>query len=269
MRTFMIKIIVNGAAGRMGTTIVRLASANPDLKIVGAIDRKECQQAGWDAGEVAGVSNLGVLITNNLAEIISGADVVIDFSSPEATAKLIDVAGGSKTAVVVGTTGHSDQQKEAFKNAAKTIPLLVSPNMSVGVNLLWKLTETAAKTLNDEYAIDIVERHHIHKKDAPSGTAKKLIELITKATGKSIEKDVYYALDGSNEAASNKPITVKAIREGEVVGDHTVYFTSKEDRIELAHFAFTRDIFGNGALRAAEWIVDKPAGLYDMQSVLF
>ena len=265
----MTNIIMNGAAGRMGTTIIKLAKNEPDLKIVGATDREDSPNLGKDVGELAGIGKLGINITDNLNEIISKADVIIDFSLPASTDKLLDLALSNKKAIVMGTTGHSDEQKETFKKVSKEIPLLVSPNMSVGVNLLGKMAEMAGDVLGKDYKINIVERHHIHKKDAPSGTAKMLIEVTTKAAGFDIDKDVFYSLNGTSECAADKPVTVKAIREGEVVGDHTLYFTSKEDRIELAHYAFTREIFAKGALRAAHWIVDKPAGMYDMQSVLF
>jgi 4-hydroxy-tetrahydrodipicolinate reductase len=265
----MTNLIINGAAGRMGTTIIRLSKEEPDLKIVGAVGNARSPDIGKDAGIKADIGNIGVEISGDLSEIISKADVVIDFSSPASTHHAIETAMSAKKALVVGTTGHTDEEKKIFAKAAKKIPLLVSPNMCVGVNLLWKMAEMTGKTLGKNYQINIVERHHIHKKDAPSGTAKKLIEVVTEASGFNIDKDVFFSLDSSGEAASTKPITVKAVREGEVVGDHTLYFTSKEDRIELAHFAFTRDIFAKGALRAARWIVDKPTGLYDMQDVLF
>lgn len=265
----MTTFIMNGAAGRMGTTIIKLAANDPNMTLVGAVDRRDSEHFGKDAGTLAGIDMLGVKITDNIHNVIDNADVIIDFSSPDSTIKLLEAAVPAKKRVIVGTTGHQEKHKKAFLNASKEISLLVSPNMSVGVNLLWKLADLAGKTLGKDYQIDIVERHHIHKKDAPSGTAKKLIEVVSTAAGHDIDEDVFYALDGSDEAASGKPVTVQAIREGEVVGDHTLYFTSKEDRVELAHYAFTRDIFGKGALRAAKWIVDKPTGLYDMQNVLF
>lgn len=224
----MINIIITGAKGRMGKTLLRLIANDPDFKLTGAVD-----------------------VSDNLGDVISKCDVVVDFSSADATAGLLQTAKTAGKALIIGTTGHDEKQKTLIKEASKKIPLLLSPNMSVGVNLLLKLSELAAKTTGKDYKVSIVEKHHIHKKDAPSGTASRLAELIA----------------SSGDIRENIPI--ESIREGEAVGEHTISFASKGDRIELSHCAFTREIFARGALRAAKWIVDKPAGLYDMQDVLF
>lgn len=265
----MINILFNGAAGRMGKTLIGLIAKDPGLKLVGATEKSDNPNVGKDAGEVAGIGKVGVKISANLEEALPKCNVVIDFSHANAAPTLLEAAHRHKKPLIIGTTGHDNEQKALFEKFSRAIPLFVSPNMSVGVNLLWKLTEMAANTLGDRYQINIVERHHIHKKDAPSGTAKKMIEIVTTASGHDIDKDVFYNLSGEFAEQTDKPISVQAIREGEIVGEHTIFFTSREERIEIAHHAFTREIFGSGAIRAVKWVVDKPAGLYDMQDVLF
>lgn len=226
----MLKIIVNGANGRMGSTIIRLAESDAGLSVTGKVDTT----------------------TDPLEKVIATADVVIDFSSAAATTHLLETAMRAGKPVVMGTTGHTEEQKKLFKEASTKIALLVSPNMSVGVNLVLKLTEMMAKTLGKDYKVEITERHHVHKKDAPSGTAKKMMETYAKNSGININD-----------------IHVESVREGEIVGDHIMVLSNEAEKIELAHFAQTREIFAKGALRAAKWIAGKPAGLYDMQNVLF
>lgn len=238
----MIKIIINGATGRMGATLIRLAGEAKDIRLVGAVDIPSSLQIGKEVCR-------GVQITGRIKELITSADVVIDFTSADATLELLETARGARKAVVVGTTGHTPEQRVMFKKIASDIPLLISPNMSVGVNLLWKLTELAGRTLDETYDVAIRERHHVHKKDSPSGTAKRLIEIATKTL--------------------KEPSSVDAVREGEVVGEHAISFTSNGEKIELAHYAFNREIFARGALKAAKWIAGRPPGLYDMQDVLF
>lgn len=254
----MIKIIITGASGKMGKTLIDLIARDPKLELCGAIDTNEI---GTDVGQ-------GVKISADLASIIALTDVVIDFSSTLYTPTLLEICASAKKALVVGTTGHSKNSKKLFNDIAKNIPLLVSPNMSIGVNLLWKLAEISSKTLDKEYKIEILERHHIHKKDAPSGTAKRLIEIVANSRGLDIENDVSFSENKKLEEI-NKPIQVQAIREGEIIGEHILSLNSQKDRIELGHFAYTREIFANGALRATKWIVDKKPGLYNMQDVLF
>jgi 4-hydroxy-tetrahydrodipicolinate reductase len=263
----MLPITVHGAAGRMGQAVIRLLMQDGSFKLAGAVDSPSSERLGRDAGEAAGGKKAGVPITGKIGDVLACSDVVVDFSSVAATPALLNAVLNAKKPLVIGTTGHAKETLAIFKEAAKTVPLLVSPNMSIGVNLLWHLTGIAAKTLGKDYQVNIVERHHVHKKDAPSGTAKRIVEIITKAAGYNAERDVFYATDGA-EGNDAKPISVHAVREGEIVGEHNIYFTSAEERIDLAHHAFTRDIFARGALKAAQWIVDKPAGLYDMQDVI-
>jgi len=264
----MLKITIHGAAGRMGTTILKKLVQNPEMKLVGAIDVASHPNCGKDAGEVAGIETIGIPVQSNFCDTLSDCDVIIDFSLAKSLPELLETALESKKALVIGTTGHTDEQLAMIKEAAKTIPIFKAPNMSIGVNLLWRLSKIAAKTLSDDYPISIVERHHIHKKDAPSGTAKEIVRLVAEERNLDSVADVTCS-EGPNSPTSDKPITVQAIREGEIVGDHIVSFNGPNERIELSHFAENRIIFAEGALTAARWIADKPAGLYDMQDVLF
>lgn len=240
----MIKIIVTGAAGRMGRVLIGLISDDPGLKLVGAIESPSSPGLGTEAG--------GVLVTSDLKEIVSKCDVVIDFSSADATPAFVEIAHGAGRAMVIGTTGLETSEIERCRVLAKEFPLLMAPNMSVGVNLLWRLTEIAAKTTGKGFSINIEETHHIHKKDAPSGTAKRLMEIAA-----------------ANSGYNSSEIGIKSIREGEVVGEHVITFSSAGEKLTLAHSAFTREIFARGALVAARWLVGRPAGFYDMGDALF
>lgn len=248
----MIKITINGAGGKMGRTIIRLVLNDPELRLVGAVDSTESPNLGKDAGELAGTSKASVEVTSHLFNKVSLADVVIDFSSAGAIVALSDAAHKLKKPLIIGTTGHDSIQKQLIRRASQDIPIVFSPNMSVGVNLLWKLAEIASKIIGRDHPASIIERHHIHKKDSPSGTAKRLAEIISAATGTAAET-----------------IPIEAVREGEIVGEHTVSFKNDDELITLSHHAGTREIFARGALAAAKWVVSRPAGLYDMQDVLF
>ena len=224
----MIKVIVAGAAGRMGQRIIALASREKDIKVVGEVD-----------------------IGDSLEAIISRGDVLIDFSSTEATIPNLKVAARVKKAVVIGTTGHTAEQKKGIEKIASEIPIVVAPNMSLGVNVMWKILEEAARALGEAYPVTVREVHHVHKKDKPSGTALEIVRVLSKALGVPAEK-----------------IPVESIREGEVVGDHTIVFRGSEEVLEITHRAFSRDTFALGALRAARWIKGKPNGFYTMADVL-
>lgn len=222
----MIKICVSGSKGKMGSRIAELSKDDPELELSGSFDAGEEPQ-----------------------DLIGSCDCLIEFTAPEATIKNLELCEKLGKAIVIGTTGLSPGEQEKVKEAAKRIPVVFSPNMSVGVNLLFKMIADAAKVLGKEYNIGIVEAHHIQKKDSPSGTAKEMIRII---------KDVKGDID----------IPVESIREDEIVGEHTITFDSDADLIEITHSAKTRDIFAQGALEAAKFIVGKPAGLYTMKDVL-
>ena len=236
----MVKIAVSGALGKMGKRIINLIAQDTDLSLVVALERKGHSNIGTSAG--------GVKISDNPTDI-KEADCLIEFSAPQATLEHLDFALRYKKPMIIGTTGLNDQQKNKISNSSERISIVFSPNMSIGVNLLFNLVKEAAEKLGTGYTVDIVEAHHVHKKDAPSGTAKRLAEIIKSGSGKEVRD-------------------IKSIREDEIVGDHRLIFESKFDRIELLHSAKTRDIFARGALEAAKWIIDKPAGLYTMQDVL-
>lgn len=236
----MIKIAVSGAAGRMGTRIIQLANKDKDLKLVSALEREGHPRIGNSIADVK--------ISDDPKEL-ENADCLIEFTTPQATVNHVGAAVKSKKPMVIGTTGLSDEEKSKVKEASGSIPIVFSPNMSIGVNVLFKLVKEAAAKLDREYTVNITEAHHTHKKDAPSGTAKRIAEMIKEASGKEVSD-------------------IKSIREGEIVGDHKVIFDSHLDSLELSHSAKTRDIFAKGALEAAKWIVRKSPGLYTMQDVL-
>lgn len=264
----MISIVVCGAAGRMGKRIIACALAEKEMKVVGAIEHPASPALGKDAGETAGEGTLGVKISSNLEEVLKKADAVIDFSQPEATLQNVQTAAKLKKAVVIGTTGFSDEQREKIAALAKQIPVVLSSNMSIGVNLLFEIVGEVARKLGSDYDIEIVEAHHRFKKDAPSGTAKTLAEVIAAATGRSIAKDAVYGRKGA--AAERKPneIGIHAVRAGDIVGDHTVTFCTLGERVEISHRAHSRDTFAKGALRAARFVAKQKPGLYSMQEVL-
>jgi len=249
-------ICVNGAAGRMGRLVVKNA-VEANHKVVQAFDVREI---GKDAGELAGIGKIGTLI-QEMGDL--DCDVAIDFSVPEATVELVKLALKSNTKLVIGTTGLNDEQKKVIEEASRKIPIVMSPNFSVGVNVFWKILEVASKLLK-EYDVEIVEVHHRFKRDAPSGTALKAAEIVKNELG--VEKLVF---GRSGECLRGDEIGVMAIRGGDVVGEHFVMFIGFGERIEINHRAWSREIFARGAIKAAEWImnVDKP-GLYGMKDVL-
>ena len=258
-------VAVNGAAGRMGCTLVRFISEDPSLKLVGALEAPGHPRLGQDAGVVAGVGALGVLVATELSV---NADVVIDFSLPEGTVRCAKLCAQSGMAMVAGTTGLDDAQLAKLRETARAVPVVFAPNMSVGVNLLMRLVGDVAKALGDAYDIEIVEMHHRFKKDAPSGTALGLAQAIAKATGRDLKSDGVFGRAGAVGARKSREIGIHAVRGGDVVGDHTVTFATLGERVELSHKAGSRDTFARGALRAARFVVGRKPGLYSMADVL-
>jgi 4-hydroxy-tetrahydrodipicolinate reductase len=256
----MIKVAVNGATGRMGRLIVKNVSEDGQLELVQAFD---VSRIGEDAGEVAGVGKLGVAITSASDLEKLDADIVIDFSVPDGALNVLRAAKDKGVKAVVGTTGFTQEQKEEIEEISKDIPIVLSPNFSVGVNVFWKLIERAAELLKG-YDVEIVEIHHRFKRDAPSGTALKAAEVIKRVIG---ERETVFGREG--EALRGDEIGVFAVRGGDVVGEHTVYFIGMGERVEITHRAQSREAFSRGAIRAARWIaeVDKP-GMYSMDDVL-
>ena len=263
----MIKVIIAGTAGRMGARLVALMEESAALTLVGAVEKSGHVAVGEDAGELAGCSSNLVLIGDDLSACIERGDVIIDFSSPQATLEHMRIAATHHKAMVIGTTGFSVPEMDELRSLAKQLPCMLSPNMSVGVNLLFKVIAEMAKTLLDDYDIEVIEAHHRLKKDAPSGTALKMAEVLAKATGRDLAQSAVYSRKGMIERKRGE-IGIQTIRAGDIVGDHTVIFGGMGERLELTHRAQSRDTFVRGALRAARWVVKQPPGLYDMLDVL-
>ena len=265
----MINIAVIGAAGRMGRRIIANAIENGNFKVVGAVDWEGCPLLGQDAGSVAGVQVLDVKITASLADVFASAkvDAVIDFATSGAV-ECAELAVANNAAFVCGVTAMSAEERAALKELGKKGRLVVSGNMSVGVNLLFKLVKEAAEILGTQYDAEVIEMHHNLKKDAPSGTAVRLAEQICDAWGWDYDKDVRHGREGLVGARTDREIGMHSLRGGDVVGDHTVVFAINGERVELTHKASSRDTFVKGALRAVEFLSTADAGLYDMQDVL-
>jgi 4-hydroxy-tetrahydrodipicolinate reductase len=241
----MTRVIITGAKGRMGQALIACAKNFHDLKVVAAVDRGD-----------------------DLSAVIAQGDVVIDFSLHSATPGIVELCAENKKAVVVGTTGCSESEQSAIRKLQTKIPMVWASNFSTGVNTLFWLTRKAAEILGSDFDLEIVEMHHRLKKDAPSGTAKSLAEILAEVRQQQLEKVVRHGRDGIVGERTQSEIGVHSIRGGDVVGDHTVIFANKGERVELTHKASSRDTFANGALRAAQWVVTQKPGLYDMQDVL-
>ncbi|MFQ5559239.1 MAG: 4-hydroxy-tetrahydrodipicolinate reductase [Nitrospinota bacterium] len=264
----MIKAIVTGAAGRMGKSIIGNIADTENIDLSGATENNGSGSIGRDAGEVAGTGKNGVTISGSIQEVIGDGDVIIDFTAPEATMQHVEAAVRSKKGIVIGTTGLSDAQVSTIKNASKEIKIVFAPNMSVGVNVMWKMLGEMAKILGDDFDVEVIEAHHRLKKDAPSGTANRILEILCDSLGRDLKKDPIYERKGIIGERGKKEIGMQTIRAGDIVGDHTVIFGGQGERLELTHKASNRDNFAKGAVRAAIWLEDKGPGLFDMQDVL-
>lgn len=254
------RILICGALGRMGTRIMQLAVADKDVSLAGGIGRK-----GFPAADVPPA--FAGKISDDIVKAIAAADVVIDFTSPQATLEHLAVCEKNRKAIVIGTTGFDAAGREKINAAAAVIPIVSSPNMSIGVNLLFRLAAEAARAVPG-YDIEIVELHHNQKKDAPSGTAVKLSEVVAEALHRDMKDVGVYGRHGVPGARTREEIGVHAVRAGDIVGEHTVYFAGPGERIELTHRAHSRDTLATGALAAAKWLAAQKPGLYDMQDVL-
>ncbi|MCS6897958.1 MAG: 4-hydroxy-tetrahydrodipicolinate reductase, partial [Nitrospira sp.] len=246
----MIGVIVIGAAGRMGCRLVSLIKDSTALTLAGALEVEGHPSLGKDAGEIAGSGHAGVPITNDLLPLMEQGEVIIDFSTPEATLAHLRVAAQHRRAMVIGTTGFSASQRDELVSLAGPIPCVYSPNMSVGINLIYKVIGEMAKTLGDDYDIEVIEAHHRLKKDAPSGTALKMAEVLANAINRDLKQVGVYARKGLIGERSKGEIGIQTIRAGDIVGDHTVLFGGMGERIEITHRASSRDTFARGALRA-------------------
>lgn len=264
----MVKIAVTGAAGRMGGRIISIIAGAEGVELAGALEHEGHAAIGRDAGELAGIGTIGVKVSSDAESVVSGVDVIIDFTFPKVTIPLLRVVAGLGKAAVIGSTGFTEAERAELEQIGAGIPLVFAPNMSMGVNVLFKLVSEAARALGDDFDIEMVETHHRMKKDAPSGTAMKLAELAADAVGRKIGDVGVYERHGMIGARSKDEIGVQTLRGGDVVGDHTVYFYGMGERVELTHRATSRDTFASGSVKAALWLEGKGPGLYDMQDVL-
>jgi 4-hydroxy-tetrahydrodipicolinate reductase len=238
------------------------------LKVVGAVEREGHESIGKDVGLLAGTGELGIRLSADLGEVIDKTDVIIDFTSVSSTLKTVKLAAERKKAMVIGTTGFSKDEREVVREASSGMPVVLAPNMSVGVNLLLRVLGDVARVLGDDYDVEIIEAHHRLKKDAPSGTAVKMAQVIAEALKRNLETVAVYARQGLIGERTKKEIGIQTVRAGDIVGEHTVLFGGLGERIEITHKASSRDTFARGALKAAQWVHNKSAGFYDMQDVL-
>ena len=267
VNTQAISIAVAGASGRMGQMLIEAVRAADDCVLSGALDIAASPAIGHDAGAFAGQTT-GVLITADIAQGLKNSRVLIDFTRPEGTMAHLAVCRANGVAMVIGTTGFTDSQKAEIAQAAKHIPIMMAPNMSVGVNVTLKLLEMAAKALATGYDIEIIEAHHRHKVDAPSGTALKMGEVIAGALGRDLKDCAVYAREGVTGERDPSSIGFATIRGGDIVGDHTVLFAGTGERIEITHKSSSRSTYAQGSLRAARFLAGQKAGLFDMFDVL-
>lgn len=263
-----IRIAVLGATGRMGRAIIQAAAQNSQVKLAAALDRAGNPLLGQDASALAGLPASGVLVTDSLDAVINDFDVLIDFSRPEGTLAVLPACLKHGKALVIGTTGFAPEQKEEVIAASRKIPVCMSANYSIGVNVTLRLLELAAKTLGDDYDVEIVEAHHKHKIDAPSGTALRMGEAVATGLNRDLKDCAVYERYGNTGARDGKTIGFATIRGGDVVGDHTVMFLGDGERVEISHKATSRMNFSNGAVRAAAWLKTRGPGLYEMRDVL-
>jgi len=264
----MTRVAVTGAAGRMGGRIITLVTEAAGLKVTGAVEASGHPRIGEDAGYVAGCGDLGVKISGSLEEALANADVLIDFTFPEVTLANIKVCAALGKKLVVGSTGFTPAQREELFSYTDRVPLVFAPNMSVGVNVCFKILGEIARTLGEGFDVEIVELHHNKKKDSPSGTAVKMGEIVADALGRDYNKVANFHREGMCGERNHEEIGMQTVRGGDIVGEHTVYFVGMGERIELTHRAMSRDMFARGAVRAAGWIGNQQPGVYDMQKVL-
>lgn len=262
------RVGIAGAAGRMGRALVEAAHQAGDMVPAVALEHPGHSALGTDAGVLAGIGEINVALSSDLASSADAFDVVIDFTRPEATLANLEVCRQTGKKMVIGTTGFSAAQKQAIQSAANDIPVVFAPNMSVGVNLCLKLLDMAARVLGDEVDIEVIEAHHRHKVDAPSGTALRMGEVVAEALGRDLKDCAVYGREGVTGERDRKTIGFETIRAGDIVGDHTVMFAGTGERVEITHKASSRMTFARGAVRAAGWLMDRQSGLYDMLDVL-
>jgi len=264
----MTRIAITGAAGRMGRALLEAGQSTNGVDVTTAIERVGSSVIGADAGEVAGIGSMALAISDDLASTTDAFDVFIDFTRPEVSLENIRICREAGRRMVIGTTGFDDAGKKTIADAAQDIAIVFAPNMSVGVNLCFKLLDLAACVMGDEVDIEVVEAHHRHKVDAPSGTALRMGEVVADALGRDLADCAVYGREGNTGERDRKTIGFETIRAGDIVGDHTVMFADIGERVEITHKASSRLTFANGAVRAAKWLMAHDSGLFDMQDVL-
>lgn len=263
-----INIGVIGAGGRMGRMLIEAVQDNPQTSLSAAIERQGSSLVGADAGEVAAIGRLDIQIVDDLTAVIDDIDVLIDFSLPDATEQNMQICAEHQVAMVIGTTGFSTQQEQVLTEASKHTAIVYAGNYSTGVNLSLKLLNMAAKAFGTDADVEIIEAHHKHKIDAPSGTAYMMAEAVAEARGQNLKDVAIYGREGQTGARETGTIGIHAIRGGEIVGDHTVMFIADGEVVEITHKARARMTFAAGAIRAATWVIQQKAGQYNMQDVL-
>lgn len=264
----MVQIAIHGAAGRMGRSIASVLNEDGQARLVAAMDREDCGLIGQDLGVLSGAGPTGVKITSDVEEFLGNVEVVIDFSIAFATAKLLPICAAQHIPMVIGTTGFDAETRGALERAAERVPIVFAPNYSQGVNALYFLAARATELLGDAFDAEIVEIHHKRKIDSPSGTAVRLGEVVAAAKNLDPAKALTHGRSGHVGPRPHDEVGVMAMRGGDVVGEHTLYLVGEGERIELTHRATDRSIFARGAVRAAHWVVGRPAGLYDMADVM-
>ena len=264
----MTKIAITGAAGRMGRVLIQAVTETDGCEVGAALDRPGSSMVGVDAGELAGVGKIGVAVTDDLSAVTSDFDVLIDFTRPEVTLANLAVCHEAGKRIVIGTTGFDDAGKQQISDTGKDIGVVFAPNMSVGVNLTLKLLDIAARVMGDDVDIEVIEAHHRHKVDAPSGTALRMGEVVADALGRDLKECAVYGREGITSERDRKTIGFETIRAGDIVGEHTVMFADIGERVEITHKASSRMTFANGAVRASLWIMQHESGEFDMMDVL-
>lgn len=263
-----VKAILVGAAGRMGLRMVAAIHETPHVHLAGAVERKDHPFLGRDLGEVAGMGKWNIPLSGALAEVIRNGDLIIDFTNAEASLGNLQIAAENGKAAVIGSTGFTSSMMAEVQKLTQKIPCVLSPNMSVGVNVMFKVIGDLAKILGEDYDVEVIEAHHRMKKDAPSGTAVKMGQILAQALNRDFEKVGIYERKGLIGERKRTEIGMQTVRAGDIVGEHTVIFGGIGERIEVIHRAHSRDNFARGAIRAAAWVVKQNPGLYDMQDVL-
>jgi 4-hydroxy-tetrahydrodipicolinate reductase len=264
----MIKAIVAGAAGRTGGRIVHMIHQSRDVELAAAFERPDHPGVGGDVGEAVGLGHLDVTLVGSLEEVVASGEVLIDFTTPQSTLENMRVAASKELSMVIGTTGITGDALKEVKDLTKRIRCVMAPNMSVGVNVMFRIAGELANLLGDDFDMEILEVHHRLKKDAPSGTAMRLAQILAEATNRDLREVAVYERKGLIGERNDKEIGIQTWRAGDITGEHTVMFGGIGERLELIHRAHNRDNFARGALRAALWVVNQPVGLYDMQDVL-